>query len=1571
MILMPSLIAMLATGAIAAPAQKVLLVAEPGNFVTRGLEALGVEHERVSKGGFTGVSPFGYDLIIWGLDEDRSVLNADPSLMDAFVDSGGVFLGFRANQGDPWLPVPMRRDKAYELGDILEPEHPIFQSPNRIGKEELANVHSGSIYDAFYDLGPGWKPLVSTGREQAWDKREAQDKGPHYGIAELRHGKGLFVLTQMIPEYHWFNDTKGDNASEGARLFENLVVYALSQAGTAAATRQKGVVPPEFRREFTDLLAIPRGSDGLRLDDGWQFSANGPYSMKTDRRGVLTFTHQDKPSVAGSFAQVSRSVEVPDASGRIMLRWYESDTYCGGREIVLGGAAHGQTALQNFKKDARYAQVLVNGTPVWEEDVLGRNPQPAKTRVRLADITHAVKDAGGRCEVTLRVEDRQGSGEDPFAIDVFWAAVDVFGDLLKSPAAEALKTEGFTAQEDGSLLLDAARGRLTHEFRGPTGKYRIAARLRDGVDGRSTVSVNAGGPRETWQLTADDHRFYWVATDGVNLSPGQTVELQFERDQEEPVLVTEFALIPERLAARPDPEPTRPPLMGEHTPRVRFTLTVPESENVARSGEIASQGVPFPAGCLVDGAGVRITDEAGNVVPVQVRRIRNWPDGSAKVALLSFPVSVGAGGRANLTVEAGEGVAPSPSLGGLTVRETADQVLIETGRLSVTLSKTSGRIVDEVRRDGQVVKPADQVWELVLEDENGRTVGTAGETVTETQIVDAGPLRALVVRKGSFRDAEGSLVDFRLQLEAQTGSDALKLDAIIVNREETPEVYLKRWSMKLGGQSTGRVWLAADQSRAANPGDVLYQHTEKLVTWTGQDGAISRGELKSPGFVRLPGMAVGTRWFWQRFPQAIRFEDNGLRYDFIPQAFDEQDLPTRWADRMKEMTDRYAVGGVGYPQSPGRMGLFRLARGEALSNEIRFVFDGAPVDAPIATAFAPLTDRLRAVPDPAYTASTMAFGVFQPEDKTLFTRYENSTDGLYKGYLGKREGRREYGFENFGDDTFEWGYGPSYTYWSNSEYDHHHGFLLQYLRSQDPRWLEIGEQQARMYQDVVVVHDAPEGSRQQGGPRHHNATSVWMPSHPEQAWVADHTAAGTSAGHSWAEGIVDYWYLTGDPWTGEVVLEMADWYCDIVEANNFGAGGQERGPGWALIALSALNGAVDDDRLRRAGWTVANWIIDYQDPIRGVVSVPISEQPSYEGGSTFMHGIVGRGLGRWYDVTGDERVRQACINISEWITTEPMGPMARFWYKQSPQNSRNYGADGQCITALSYAWALSGDPWFATVTHSLYEQTGASSRSMSWYPQALAHLATWLRPLTVKASADTAIATPEQPAKCDLTITNTSAGPLNVFLSAECPEGFSAECPPGTELPQGETQVMSVVVSATSAPASGTVFITVRANATDGTGTTRRLAVPVRSVEKVVTLDLPVESGTVQAPVCLASDDGRTYAHAPRGADFVAAPRPQDGVSGGWIDLSVVIPAAGEYQLSAEVYWLDEEGNSLFVSVDGGPESLLGNTGNLREWTRVAGPKYALTAGVHTVRVRTREDGARLRSVRLTNHMGS
>ncbi len=1298
----------------AAPEQKILFVGSTSNYVAKGLAALGIPHSVLTAREYTTTSPFDYDVILWGMDETRSALSADPAQVAAFVESGGVLLCFRLNtSAESWLPVRLKRDKAYAFGKILEPEHPVFNTPHKLTDVEMKNVHGGSIYDAFYDLGEGWIPLVSTGAEQNWDKREAASHGPHFGIIELPLGKGRLILSQMIPEYHWFHDSGGDAKVEGARLLENLVRYAMNSAGSRAATRPPREVPEGFRVAFNDIIDLPRRGDGIPLDaPEWRFTAEGPYSMKVDRRGIATFTHADAPSKAGSFAQLTRTVQVPREDGSVTLRWYESDTYCGGRERILGGADHGKTALQNYKKDMRYAQVLINDQVIWEQDVLGRNPQPARTRIRTADITDAVRAGNGNCELTLRVEDREDSGELPFAIDVFWATVDVITDMLRTPATRGFEAQGFTQSEDAQVL-SAGQGILTREYDGPAGEFRIAVRLRDGVNGRSTVAVRVDDATVAdWTLTADDHRLHWAVTGPVQLDRGSALRIVADCADDDEVEISEVAIVPERLASEPEPAPATAPDIAPGSARVEFQVSVPETAGVAREGEVAVQGVPFPQGCLKDPSKLRVIGVDGNPVPVGSRVIVRWPDGSVKVALLSFPVNVAAKGTATYTVQAGQGVEPLRTQPGVRVTDDGDLLTIRTGKLTATVSKTHGRIVEEVRRGEEIVKPVAEVWDIVLEDENGRVVRSGGETVTETTVVDAGPQRALILRKGSFADADGSMVDYRLQIEATAGSDALLVDSRIINREDTPEVYLKRWSMQLARAESGRgrAWLTDESSRAANPGAVLYQHRENVLTWTGEDGPQSRMEARSPGYVRLPGVAVGMRWFWERFPQAIRFGADELRLDFIPQAFDDEDLPTRWLERMREITDRYSVGGVGYPQSPGKMGLFRLTQGEALSAEVRLVFDGQDTSAPVRDALAPLSHRLRAVADPAYTASTGAFGVFQPTDLTRYARYETSVDGLYRSYLAKRERRREYGFENFGDDTFEWGYGPSYTYWSNSEYDHHHGFALQYLRSGGAQWWELAEQQARMYEDVVINHYAPEKLTQQGGPRHHNATSMWMPSHEDQCWIADHTCSGASAGHSWVQGMIDYWYLTGDPWAEEVTRALADWYCEIVEHNSYGAGGQERGPGWALIALSALNSAITDERLEQAGWTVANWIINYQDPIRGVVSVPISEQPSYEGGSTFMHGIVGRGLGRWYDFTGAPRVKDACIGIAEWITTEPMGPPGRFWYKQSPQNSRRFGPTSQCFNALTYAYVLTEDPWFAEVARALYDQTGAGIR---------------------------------------------------------------------------------------------------------------------------------------------------------------------------------------------------------------------------------------------------------------------
>ncbi len=1338
-----------------APPKTLLVCGSADNPVSQGLAALDVPHQRATVAAYREMSPFDFDLIIWGLDESRAALRDDASVIEAFVRAGGVFLGFRSSDEDAWLPVPVRRDKAYAFGEILQPEHPIFGGPHRLGREHLTQVHGGSIYRGLFALGPGWVPLVSTGKPQDWDKSAALDDGPHYGIVELPLGKGRIVLVQMIPAYHWFHDAEGDANAAGAMLFENLVRYAIDRAPRSAADRPPRQRPADFVTSYQDLFRTPQRGDGLSLaDPAWKASSEGPYSWQVDRRGVLTLTHVDTPSKAGNFIQFSRALPVPESGGPVTLRWYYSDTYCGGRERILGGAQHGQTAQENFKRRRRVASVLVDGAPVWTQDVLGLNPQPTSLRFHQAQLSLPSDRAADGIKLAVRIDDLQDSGDDPFAIDTFFGAIELIPNLSREAITAAEGTgDGFESAGTTGIRLKGNSGSYQVAHRGAAGRYAIAVCLRDEHTGQSSLRIRAGDQiAGQWTLSADDHHTYWVATPPLTLSPGTPIQIEAQRDGDETVTLFEWAIIPERLLARPaathgegalptqagretqtsqrktaastTPASTTPASTPAASQPVRFSVAIAELAGAARRDEIAAQGLPFPCGCLRRPDAIRVRAPDGQSVPVQTRQIAAWPDGTAKSIVVAFPARVDAHGVAEYRVEAGAGVEPEPPAGGLTVRADDGRLTIDTGVIMATVSTRHGRIVDEIRRGERVLKAADEVWDLALEDESGRVVRTRDAAVAATQVVESGPLRALIVRTGSFVDAAGALIDYRLQLEATAGSDALRVYAQIINREDEPEVYLKRWSLDLDqAASGGRVWIDAAQTAAAAAGDVLYQHREDTLTWTGADGRRERQAGASPGYVRLDGLAVGTRWFWQRFPQAIRFSDHGVRFDFIPQAFDDRDLPTRWAERMRQTTDRYPVGGVGYPQSPGKMGLCRLARGQAFSQEILFVLDGKRTEATDADVFAALAAPLRGVASPRYTADTGVFGEFLPADSDRYPEYERGVEQTYQQILAQRKKRREYGFMSFGDCTFEWGYGPSYTYWSNEEYDHHHGYAIQYLRSGDPRWWELCEPAARHYRDVVVIHHAPPDSLQQGGPRHHNATSLWMAQDPEQYWIADHACAGASAGHSWVEGMIDYWLLTGDPWAEEVIHSLENWYCDIAENNRFGAGGQERGPGWALIAISALAKATGRPRTYNAGRIVSDWIVQWQDPIRGVVSVPISEQPSYEGGSTFMHGIVGRGLGRWYDVTGDEQVRRAVVGIAEWMTTEPMGEPGTFWYKQSPQNSRRYSPTDQCLSGLTYAYRLSGDPWFAQVAEALVARTRPNRRSICWYPQALAHLA--------------------------------------------------------------------------------------------------------------------------------------------------------------------------------------------------------------------------------------------------------
>jgi hypothetical protein len=1567
-------VACLAAASILSAAPRVLLVASPGeSHVAQGLTALGIEYERVTPAELGKRSPFASDVVFSDRDVSRRVMDKDADLWREFVRLGGVFVGFRTSEQESWLPSPLTHDRGYETGELLAPEHPVFTTPHAIDLAALRATHGGSIYHALCALGEGWTPLIKTGAPLGWDKREERVKGPHYGMAELKNGKGRILLTELIPAYNWFHDEKGAKAAPGAKLFENIVTYAFASASEQAAKRPPAKPIEHAVRSLAGLMPPPERAPGVSMSENWTVTQRGPYTTKTDFRGVRTFLHEDKPSQAGNFIQATTTLTLPDPRAKsILLQWYESDTYCGGNERILGGEKHGQTALKNFKKGYRFKQLLVNGQVAWEADVLGRNPQPTDKRFHTVDIAPLLDRRSGEARITLRVEDRKSSGDLPFFIEAFFARVALLTDdhqrdpLLTetgAPASKHILGRRVAQMRDGSVEATGS-GAAFWSVAIPKGQHQVAIQVLDSPNGTGRIRLRGpDGDLGDWELTANDGRSWWLLS--KPLAGGvQRLRLDVEVG-ESPIRIVALALVPYR------------PLMGQpsgngagHAAKpaaVAIPLRIEETGDTARHQQVSVQTVPLPQGLLRDPDHVCLRDASGEAVPIQTRMVARWPDDSIKILQICFPVTLDAKASAAYTLEAPAKPRGKPPVA-LSVKEHKDSIEVDTGPVRAVLSTTHGRILDAVYRGEARLNPDAGAWDLVLQTEDGTQLHANAATVAQTQVLEHGPLRALIVRRGWFASEDGkpTRLEYRLQTEFFAGSDEVRVQSFLINRDDAPEVYLKRWSMALAwnGAQNGAV-LLGDRELQAQAGAVLYQHRENQVTWTGRE-AFARKGGKCGGLVRLPGLALGSRWFWQRFPQAIHFAQDQLVQDFIPEPYDEQDLPTEWAKRMAERTDRYQVGGICYPQSPGKMGLFRLARGEALRQETLFRFTAER--APLPQLLADLDAPLRAHADAKYVSSTRAYGQLHPQDEAVYPAYEKSVEAFLTGYLAKRIRRREYGFENYGDDTFEWGYGPSYTYWSNSEYDHHHGFALQYLRSGEKRWWDEFEKTAREYADVVVIHHAVPGSYpQKGGPHHHNATSMWMPSDERQYWVADHTKAGAHSSHAWAEGMVDYWFLTGDPWAEEVVREMTDWYVQIVAQNRYGAGGQERGPGWALIALSALARATNDPQIFAAGQSVANWIVNWQDPVRGVVSVPISEQPSYEGGTVFMHGIVGRGLGRWYDVTGDPRVRRALLGIADWLLTEPMDQPGRFWYKQAPNCMHGYGSTSQALNAIAYAYELTDNTRYAQVADELLSHCGASARAMSWFPQVLAQLLPLRQPVMVDAGSTRSVAAPGQPATLSLSIRNTSEQPLRIVPSLHLPEGFTAPAPAAFPLDPGKVQLLSINVSCTAAGLTGTADVALAITPAGGTPEQRRLAFELRSVPQLERRRLLPGDAEIKAPMRQAGTGAQTYIDDPRPADFKGDPLAKDGTGGGHATWSIETANPAELALWAEVKWLDQKGNSFYLSVDGQPETVLGNTGSVGPWTWVKGPTLKLAAGTHTIRVRTREEGSQLGSLWLTN----
>lgn len=201
---------------------------------------------------------------------------------------------------------------------------------------------------------------------------------------------------------------------------------------------------------------------------------------------------------------------------------------------------------------------------------------------------------------------------------------------------------------------------------------------------------------------------------------------------------------------------------------------------------------------------------------------------------------------------------------------------------------------------------------------------------------------------------------------------------------------------------------------------------------------------------------------------------------------------------------------------------------------------------------------------------------------------------------------------------------------------------------------------------------------------------------------ADHVGHGNDLGHTWLEGLLDCYHLTGNPAALVAARGVAEFCIDAVQCTAF-ARRSQRAIGWMLICLTGMYRATNEARYLAACSPVIEQAPAWQDPATGNWPNSIGEcdrQPKCLGSKPFMVGIVLEGLRRYHELSADQRVADAIVRAADWLVGDDVWIAADHGFVYATYH--RYEGDGRTgeireLDGLLYAYRLSGQRRFLDV----------------------------------------------------------------------------------------------------------------------------------------------------------------------------------------------------------------------------------------------------------------------------------
>lgn len=728
--------------------------------------------------------------------------------------------------------------------------------------------------------------------------------------------------------------------------------------------------------------------------------------------------------------------------------------------------------------------------------------------------------------------------------------------------------------------------------------------------------------------------------------------------------------------------PVRPPIPRSVAETRRIPLVLSNPHPTAARCWLVRSGVPFPQGALGSARNLRLLAN-GQPVRASIRETAYWPDYSVKWVLLTFVADCPARAKARYELEYGAKVAAPLWKGQALARPDGGRgIAVDTGAATFRITPQGELLLADGKPVRTHARPS-----------GGPAMATGAAPATVT-ICDNGPEYAQIKSAVEFVGADGTpALTITARYEFWSGSPLVKLSHSFLVQGTAAQSHFEEIYLDI--PLAGPVWQAELQHGKTvelQAEDNLYQREFNHYVL-----ADKPAEGRFSGQFRSGKNLVVLRQFWELYPKGFRSGPQGVKLDLCP------DFAAGYYDSFP-----FDVRSTKY-YFYLRDGRYTFRRGLRKTHELLL---GTVADASAAQAAANAFQRpLLATAPASWYCDSGAFYSVAPRNEAMFAGYERNVDRNVAAYRPNREKRGDYGMLNFGD----W-FGERGVHWGNGEYDNAAAFLLEYIRSGNEEAYHLAAEAEKHNRDVDTENWVP-GNKPVGKVYihqvgHHGGYYTTSPKGAD-AW----NSGGGSATHSWSEGHLWYYFLSGEEDALRAGLGTTDYHITTGHANYYHLAGELRNPAWRLIMDAAAYSATYDPAYLNAAKLIMRTVYTYQDKIprplpayqvepgrtrqvggwsRMLVPGHCHCEPRHRGNANFMVALLLSGIKYYHEMTGEPQAKEALIAGAYYLLDECYSEdKAGFRYTSCPKMEYRRGTIPYMVEGIARAYRWTGDKRFA------------------------------------------------------------------------------------------------------------------------------------------------------------------------------------------------------------------------------------------------------------------------------------